>query len=344
MDTSTVNGVVVVIFAGLAMGSVAWPMKLMRKFQFEHWWLIGMFVGLIVLPWAVTLAFCPDALAAYSEVPLKTLLLSNAFALSWGVANVLWGLCVVRIGMALSGAILTGLGVSVGVTIPMILKGSGLFSNAAGLDSPAGMAVMAGVGVMLIGVVLASLAGFGRDRMLQKQDKKSGSFLGGLIMAAIAGITSCGISLSFVYGQGPIVSAMKAHGAGDIPANLAVWAIGLIGGSLVNIGFPVYLLCKNKSWGVFKESPKEALLASIIGIQFCLATALMGRGMLLLGALGASVGFGIQQASQMIGGQSVGFISGEWRGIYGTPRKLMYATIVVLMIAAVIMAYGNTLS
>ncbi|MHB9035735.1 MAG: L-rhamnose/proton symporter RhaT [Armatimonadota bacterium] len=343
MDTSTVVGVVVVIFAGLAMGSVAWPMKLMRKFKFEHWWLIGMFVGLIVLPWFVTLAFCPNAMAAYSEVPIKTILLSNAFALCWGVANVLWGLCIVRIGMALSGAILTGLGVSVGVTLPMILKGSGLFGNAAGLDSSAGKAVMIGVAVMLIGVVLASLAGFGRDRALQKQDKKSGSFLGGLIMAAIAGITSAGIGLAFVYGQGPIVSAMKAHGAGDIPANLAVWAVGLIGGTLVNIGYPVYLLCKNKSWGVFSESPREALLASIIGIQLCLAIALMGRGMLMLGALGASVGFGIQQASQMIGGQSVGFISGEWLGVHGAPRKLMYATILVLIVAAIIMAYGNTL-
>ena len=143
---------------------------------------------------------------------------------------------------------------------------------------------------MLLGVGLASLAGFGRDRMLKKEDKKAGSFLGGLIMAAIAGITSCGISLAFVYGQAPIVSAMKAHGAGDIPANFAVWAIGLLGGTLVNICFPIYLLCKNKSWGVFKESPKEALLASIIGVQFCLAVALMGKGMLMLGALGASVG------------------------------------------------------
>lgn len=343
MDTSTVIGVIIVIIAGLCMGSSAWPMKVIRKLQFEHWWLIGMFVGLILLPWFVTLVFCPNAIEAYSKVPLRVILLSNAFALSWGIANVLYGICVVRIGVALTGAILTGLGVSVGVTIPMILKGSGLFSNAAGPNSPAGKVVLIGVAVMLIGVVLASFAGFGRDQALKKQDKKSGSFLSGLIMVVIAGITSCGISLAFVYGQGPIVSAMKANGAGDIPANLAVWAIGLLGGSLVNIAFPVYLLCKNKSWGVFKESPKEALLATIIGIQFCLATSLMGRGMLLLGALGASVGFGIQQASQMIGGQGVGFISGEWRGVYGKPRNLMYAAIAILIIAAIIMAYGNTL-
>jgi hypothetical protein len=70
----------------------------------------------------------------------------------------------------------------------------------------------------------------------------------------------------------------------------------------------------------------------------------MGKGMLLLGPLGASVGFGVQQAMQMLGGQTVGFASGEWRGINGTPRHQMYLAIAVLIAAAVVMAYGNTLT
>jgi hypothetical protein len=45
----TVLGVIVVALAGLTMGSSAWPMKLMRKFQFEHWWFVGMLFGLIIM-------------------------------------------------------------------------------------------------------------------------------------------------------------------------------------------------------------------------------------------------------------------------------------------------------
>jgi hypothetical protein len=86
------------------------------------------------------------------------------------------------------------------------------------------------------------------------------------------------------------------------------------------------------------------LLAVVIGINFSLASALMGKGMLLLGALGASVGFGIQQAMQMTGGQLLGFISGEWRGVEGKPRVQMYAAIAILMVAAAVMAFGNTLA
>ena len=71
---------------------------------------------------------------------------------------------------------------------------------------------------------------------------------------------------------------------------------------------------------------------------------LMGSGMLWLGALGASVGFGIQQASQMIGSQGLGFISGEWKGVRGQPRNRMYLAIALLIVAAVVMAFGNTLA
>jgi hypothetical protein len=70
----------------------------------------------------------------------------------------------------------------------------------------------------------------------------------------------------------------------------------------------------------------------------------MGKGMLLLGALGASVGWGIQQAMQMTGGQLLGFASGEWHGVHGTPRRRMYLAIWLLIAAGVILAYGNTLA
>ena len=52
-------GVLVVAVAGLTMGSGIWPMKLMRLFQFEHWWFIGMLVGLIIIPWTITFAAFP---------------------------------------------------------------------------------------------------------------------------------------------------------------------------------------------------------------------------------------------------------------------------------------------
>ena len=325
------------------MGGLGWPIKLMRKFQFEHWWFIGMLFGLFIIPWFITLTMCPNAFEAYGSVQTSVLLKSNLFSLCWGIANVLLGICFVRIGIALSLAVLTGVGVSLGVTIPMMIKGSGLFSETAELTSPAGKMILAGVAVMIVGIVFVAFAGFGRERMLKNIDDKSGGFLGGLIMCIIAGVLSCGISFAFVYSQGPIVEAMKANGASDMAANISVWAVSLLAGGLVNIIYPAFLLTKNKSWSLFRQSRKEIGLSLIIGVNFIAGATLMGKGMLLIGALGASIGFGVQQAMQILGGQAVGFVSGEWKGVHGTPLKQMCVGILILVLAALVMAYGNSL-
>jgi L-rhamnose-H+ transport protein len=341
---STLQGALVVALAGLLTGSGAWPMKVVRKFQFEHCWFVGMLVGLIALPWAVTLALCPHPFAAYGALDLSLILKANLFSLAWGVANLLCGLCFVRIGFALTGGILTGLGISVGVTVPMIVKGSGRFSAAPSLNSAAGHAVLLGVAILLAGVVLVTLAGFGRDRALRKLEQPSGAFGMGLLMVVVAGVLSVGMSFAFVYCQSPIVAAMKAQGAGDIPANFAVWAIALLGGALINVLYPAYLITRNRSWQVLTHSPAEFALAGLIGVGLFAGAALLGKGMLLLGALGASVGFGIQQAAQMLGNQGVGFLGGEWRGVSGTPRLQMYIAICILIISVIILGYANTLA
>jgi hypothetical protein len=103
-------------------------------------------------------------------------------------------------------------------------------------------------------------------------------------------------------------------------------------------------MTKKKSWAVLAQSPRDAMLSGLIGLTMCVSIALMGKGMLLLGILGASVGFGIQQSSQMLGNQAVGFIGGEWKGVLGRPRMQMYFAIVLLLVAAAILAYGNTLA
>jgi len=339
-------GILLVCLAGMGTGTIAWPMKLMRKFEFEQFWFIGMLAGLVIAPWVITLVFCPNAIAAYKTVDTMVLVKANLFAIGWGVANVLYAICVVRIGAALTGAVLSGLGASVGVTVPMLFKASGLFAGAPDLGSQAGMVVLSGVAVVIIGIILITFAGLGRDRAFNRteEQKKSGGFVGGLIMCIIAGVVSCGISFTFVYSQGPIVEAMKAQGAGDIPANISVWAVGLLGGALINILYPAYLMTKNKSWSMLGKCWGDVVLAAIIGIQFFVAVTLLGRGMIFLGALGASVGFGIQQAMQITGNQIVGFASGEWRGVHGAARKQMYVAIAILIIAAIIMAYGKSLT
>ena len=338
MDANACFGVLLATVAGFAVGGAAWPVKRMRAFRYEQWGFLAMLVGLIITPWLVVVCFCPDAFSAYQSVGGRVLLKSNLFSLSWGIANVLFLICFERIGMSLTTGIVTGLGVSVGVTMPMVLKGTGPFQKAPDLDSSAGLTVLAAVGVMLLGVVLTSLAGAGREKGKTSEGKPRSRFAISLLMVVVAGILSAGIGLSFVYSQGPIIEAMKAHGSGDVAANVAVWAAGLLAGATLNVLYPAWLMCRNRSWGVLFRHAREIPLALIFGLTFFTGFALMGKGMVLLGALGASVGIGVQQAAQILGGQAVGFFGGEWRGVRGKPLIQICSAIALLIIAVVIMA------
>ena len=46
----------------------------------------------------------------------------------------------------------------------------------------------------------------------------------------------------------------------------------------------------------------------------------------------------------MTGTQLLGFLSGEWKGVRGKPRHQMYLAIAIFLVAACLMAYGNTLA
>jgi hypothetical protein len=162
-----------------------------------------------------------------------------------------------------------------------------------------------------------------------------------LLLAFIAGLFSCGLTLCFVYGQGPIVAALKANGAGDLAVTIVVWTVVLGGGALVSVGYGAWLLTRSKSWAVLWRNPGEFGLALVIGVNMIASVAFLGKGMLLMGSLGGSLGAGLRQIAWMLGGQSVGFLAGEWRGVSGRPRTDILLALGLLCLAAVIMACGN---
>ena len=343
MNHLAVAGFVMVLLGGVLAGGCAAPIKLMRRYRFEHWAFVSALTGQVLLPWMVTLTVCPGAASALRSVDSAVLLKANLFSMAWGVANVLCGLCLVRIGFSLSIGLLTGIGLPIGVLLPMVFRGTGQFADAPGLATPSGLLILAGVGVMVVAVVLTAKAGFGRDASGQGERTQGGRFRTGLLMASVAGLLQVGLSFAFVYSQGPISDALAAHGASTLFAGLGVWAVTLPGGALVNLVYPAWLLTRNRSWSVLLSSPRELTLSVTIGIAFFLFFMTMGTGMRWLGALGASVGFGISQAAQILASQAIGFLSGEWRGVEGQPRRQMVRAIVLLLIAVAVMAAGRAI-
>jgi len=342
-------GLIFVTLAGFGTGAGAWPMKVIKNFHFEQYLFLSMLLAIVIYPWSILLINVPHPVELIKTIGFRPLLISNLLTMAWGVANVLYMICVLRIGAALTGAILSAMGMSVGVIMPLILKGSGLFNKAPDLLSKPGFFILTGLFVIIIGVALVSIAGFGRERVLKdesgqiKKEQASGNFLQGLLLVILAGILSSGLGMAFVYGQGPIIAAAKLQGVSEITSNFTVWALVCVGGALINILYAAFWMTKKKSWNLLFIRKDELLCGALFGAQFIVAIILMGRGMVLLGILGASVGYGIQQSMQVVGNQVVGFVGGEWKGVIGKPRKTMYLALVVIFIAVIILAYSNTI-
>ena len=339
-------GFLEIFLAGLLGGFAPLSLKFIRRFAYEHWGLVSSLVGFLIVPWTMLFFICPDVPGALRAIPLRAFLVGNALSAAWGVANILYCICLVRIGFSLTHGILSGIAIPAGVITPMILKGSGVFADAPGPFSRSGLVILLGVAMMLAAVVLVSKAGFGRENAAgggNQGKRRGGTFLAGLAMCVIAGLASIGISFSFVYTQEAIGAAFVAHGTEAGKASAAVRVVTLLGGALVNVLYPVFLLFHNRSWGVFVADGgrREILLAIPFGAIIIVSMVMTSVGMALLGALGPSIGFGVNQAMQIVGSQSVGFLFGEWHGVPRRYIRTMAVAIALLLAAVAVIAYGN---
>jgi len=334
MISSSSIGILLLVVAGLSAGMGSTPIKFMRQYRYEHWALVSALLGMVVLPWMCAFALCPDLFQGLSRVPFPVYLKANLCSLAWGVANVLCGLCLVRIGFSLTTGILTGVGLPVGILLPMIWKGSGQFSEAPSFFSPTGMALLGITALLVVSVVLMTYAGYLRE---QKPEGNRG-IVKGLFMATSAGVLQVGLSFAFIYSQGPLMDSLKAGGASESGAMTAVWAVTLPGGAFVNIVFPLLLLWRNKNFGTLSFQ-RDFLLSLTMGLPFLLLVLCMGNGMRMLGPLGASLGFGLYQGVQILSSQGVGVIFGEWRGSPRVPRFLMALGILLTLLGVVGMAW-----
>ena len=72
---TTLLGILLVILAGLGTGTGMWPMKRMKRLQFEHYWFVAV-LGLVVISWTIVFIRIPHPFAAYAQVGWEQLTLN----------------------------------------------------------------------------------------------------------------------------------------------------------------------------------------------------------------------------------------------------------------------------
>ena len=339
MGESIGLGLGLVLLGGLLQGSFAVPMKRMPAWRWENTWLVYSVSGLIVLPWAVALATVPHLAVVFRQARGTTLAETALFGFGWGVGSTLFGLGIIRVGMALSFAIVLGITASLGSLLPLlVLQPKRLFTAQ-------GYALMVGLVLVILGIVLCSVSGRRREQELSAETRRraGADFWLGLVICVLSGIFSAMLNFSFVFGK-ELQQLALAAGAKPAMASNPLWALALSAGFFANAGYCVYLLQKNRSWGVLtqKDIPVSYWLgAMLMGIVWFFGIATYGVGATELGVLGAVLGWPLFMAMNITAANVWGAATGEWKGANRRTYSYSWAGIAVLLLAIYVISRGS---
>ena len=323
--SSNALGIGLSLLGGVLVGNCMLPLRRIRTWPWECTWLIFSIVSLVVVPCGLAWLTLPHWPELYLSVSASEMLPPFLFGIGWGIAQVLFGLAVVRLGMALGFTLVVGLGTVFGTLIPFFAR------HEASLMSRDSLMLLSGCILMIFGVGLSGWAGKLREAPEQSQKEKN--YRVGLLIAVVSGVLSAMLNLSFAFGQ-PLTQAALRHGATPSLAVLAVWPVALAGGLLPNLAYTLYILGRNRSWSKLRTVYPDFFLSLLMGLLWIFAVAIYGLATYQLGRLGDSAGWAIYQITMVLTACAAGVLSGEWKK--ASKRSLGVFSLGILTLAVAI--------
>jgi L-rhamnose-H+ transport protein len=331
-------GAVFVLLAAIVNAGFALPMKWMRQWSWENVWFVWSAFSLIAFPLLAAYLTVPQLFAGYGEVATGVIARVVVYGFAWGIAQVLFGLSVARIGMALTFSIVLGTSAAVGTLLPFIrLHSELLFTTVGGF-------IFAGVFFVACGMVFCALAGFRREREADTSSgsRRTGSFRTGLIIASVSGLCASFMNIGISF-AGPLLAMAMRHGARPYWSLNAVWLPLLIGGAVPNLAYCVYLLIKHHSVAKFGHTGTSSYwwFCALMSVFWFGSSLAYGVASYYLGSLGPIVGWPVFMSLIVICASVLGWISGEWRTSTRRPLQLHIAGIALLVLALFLLSRVN---
>src|SRR5579883_177678 len=326
-------GLFLTLVAGLLSGNCMLPMKFAKRWPWENIWLVFSGVSMLVLTWGLALIFIPNVRTVYSALPISAFMAPLLFGMGWGIAQVLFGLSISRLGLALGYAIIVGLGALLGTFVPLLVKTPEI------IGTSRGTVILSGVAVMVFGITVSACAGMQRESF-SRVDRKS-NYAFALLVAILCGLMAPMLNYAFAFGQSIAQEAMR-RGASPKAAGYAIWPIALLGGFIPNLLYCLALLSQNGTWKCFRGGwLPDAWYGCLMGALWMGAFAVYGVSAVYLGTLGASLGWALFQIFMIITANLSGILTGEWEKASVHARSGLWAGLVLLAIATGMIASAN---
>jgi L-rhamnose-H+ transport protein len=358
-------GVVLHAIGGFAAGSFYIPFKMVRKWSWESYWLVGGVFSWIVAPWVVALITCPHLLAVLGSTARTDLFWCYFFGVLWGVGGLTFGLSMRYLGMSLGYAISLGFCAVFGTLIPPLfdekftngVKGGASFSSlmetvaanfTVKFTTTPGLILLAGIGVCLLGICVCAWAGMRKEHMVSGTQKAESirefSFVKGVWVAVFAGIMSSCMAIAFAAGK-PIAERALANGTPDLFQNFPVLIVALGGGFTTNFIWCLLLNLRNRTGRDYVTGTAGGLFvnylfSALAGLTWYFQFFFYGMGTTKMGRYDFS-SWTIHMAFIIVFSNLWGIAFREWKGSGKRTHWVIFAGILVLVASTLVVGYGN---
>lgn len=349
MTPQPIIGLILHALGGAAAASFYAPLKLIRRWPWESFYLaMGVFAWLGT-PWIFALLTTPDLGGVLARAPRDSLGWTFLFGVLWGVGAVTFGLSMRYLGLALGMSVALGFCAVFGTLVPPLFRGE----LGAILTTAGGQVILAGVALCVIGILVSGLAGMRKERELPARtpaDDHSGdnefSLTKGLLVATISGLMSACFAFGLQAGV-PIAREAVAAGANPLFQNNAALCVILAGGFLTNTVWCLLLNARNHSFGSYVSAnpPQTAvilLLCAAGGVIWYFQFFFYGMGSTKLGAYDFS-SWSLHMAFIIICANLWGLVFREWRGVSRRTLATVWAGILLLILSTAVIGWGNAL-
>ncbi len=332
----------IVILASVFQGTFGIGMKYIKPMTWEAWWVIQSIVAMLLFPLIWALIVVPDLFAVIADSPSNEIIKGASMGFLWGIGGIMFGISVGYVGVSLTYGIVMG-GCGIAATIIALIQGADSIVPASIPYTVIGLLLYA------LALVVVTVGGLKRDQLVSDdQEDNSGirkgpEFRKGLIIAIVCGLLSSLLFVGF-NNTGGIGEIAGQYGTITRNTALARWVVVLTGALIMNLGYALILLTKNKK--IIAENTgsvgKAVMWAVVTGLLWFAALGTMGQGSAMMGDIGAVIATPIFLGLSLIVSNIAAVIAGEWKG---TGKILNYVIIGVglIVLAAASLSYAGTI-
>lgn len=351
MQTNPFLGVGLHAVGAFSSSSCYTPQKQTKLWSWEIYWITQASCAWLILPVLFAFLTIPNYVEVLQTCPKDAMLRSFLLGVFYGFGGLTFGLGIRYIGFSLNYAIAIGISAGLGTLMPLIWhpnKGF-VWEIADKFSSTPGLIVLAGILLSLGGIFFCGWAGALREQSGGSSPSKY-SFKRGVPLAIMAGVLSAVFNFALIAGES-LEKTASSFGASDLLKMNAIYPFSNGGAWVTNFAWCVILIVRNRTGSQLVRLPGEGKgklcfyysMALLSGAFWYFQFFFYGMGHAHMGQTFGFTSWALHMAMLILFSNLYGWLFREWEGASKVPLRTLHVGMFIIVLATLIITYGNYL-